>query len=296
MESDESASREPQEHSRWNTYTVPENSYYSSDIVGERYHSISPSINQWKPSSMELEDEEDLGGDHSRSQYRASTGETFWQRMRIVPKGSPIDPFSDNAGANSAGYGAIPMGKGATSTGHSAEVRFDQQDHLASHPKSRPHQYSPNYPDQNQGDYRPQYPQATSSTTSSYDYDPEGYAMYSTPNKMYSHPRNSLAISRSPTPSHAASRPSLPSVMTSSLTRRVLSSKENTPNRSSAYGTKDEEDFEVESYVPAALPSPIVDSTTMHFGLPPRKQRRRHQEGRKLVPLTQCVCLFVHLI
>lgn len=294
MGSGDPASRKPREH---DTYTIPESSYHSSDIVGERHRSISPSFNQWEPS-RELEDEEDLGGDYSRSEHDSSTAGILWRRMRIVPKGSSTDPFSDHVGVTRAEYGATHLGKGATSTRHPGEVRFDQHDQLALYSNLLPYQYAPNFSDPNPGVHRPQYntshqyPQATSSTTSSYDYDPEGYAMYSTPNKLYSHPRNSLPISRSPTPSGTASRPSLPSAVASGLTRRVLSSKENTPRGSGAYGTKDEEDFEVENHVPATIPSPIVDLNTMHFGLPPRKQRRRHQEGRKLVPLTQCVQRF----
>lgn len=283
----------PDERSRWNA-ALPENSYCSSGVVGERYGAMSPFVNEWESSETVPEDEEDLGGYPSHSQHAAPTRETPWHRMRIVPKSSPIDPFADNAGANSAEYGAIPIGKGAASR------PFIDQPTLHSNTQSP--QHSPSSSNQNQDAYRHQYtnsfqyPQATASTSSSHDYDPEGYAMYSTPNKLYSHPPNSLPISRSPTPSDTPPRPSLPSATTSRLTRRVLSSKENTPRRPGVYNPKDEEDYEVENHVSAPLPSPIVDTTTMHFGLPPRKQRRRHQEGRKLVPLTQCVqCLLIHL-
>ena len=287
MNSDASTSGEPQGHS-WNAYNLPES----------RYRSSSPSVKDWDLSRMGPGEEEDLAEDSSRSEHAASTRETPWQRMRIVPKGGPIDPFTD-----SAGYGAIPIGKDVPLSPPLDEVPVDQHDHQAPHPEPRLHQYPSNVSDQNQDAYRQQYinsyqyPQATSSTfstSSSYDYDPEAYAMYSTPDKMHSHPRNSLPISRSPTPNVTPTHPSLPSAVTSRLTRRILSSKENTPKRPNAYIMKDEEDYEVENHVSAAPPSPVVDSSTMHFGLPPRKQRRRHQEGRKLVPLTQCVKL--HLI
>lgn len=258
------ASGEAQHYTHETGFTMPDSAYSTAsatDIGLPETH--GPPSRKWE--------RRDLAPNHDelvRKGYRSSpNNEVSWQQMKLIPKGTPIDPFSDTIPDQDAAYGAVPIGYGRPSS-FPAEVANTIS----------PPQYPANY----------QYSQPTSSTAySSHDYDPERFAIDSTPNKLYSHPRNSVPQSRSPTPSETPPRPTPYYHPPSGLTRRVLSSKENNPIRGSRARSPEGHEYEIPKAAILSEPSPMMDSTTMHFGLPPRKQRRRNQGVRKLVPLTQ---------
>lgn len=148
----------------------------------------------------------------------------------------------------------------------------------------------------------PNHTQPSSASPS--DYDPEHYAPDTTPGK-YSRPGNLFPRSRSATPGASPIFSQRgPSTGPPGLTRRVVSSgKENSPTRpqtqsratshSYPHDSHDDGFDETEKLRPLSMEgvgvgaTPVVDSETTHFGLPPKRQRRRRHSIKKLVPLTQ---------
>ncbi|KAF8313453.1 hypothetical protein DL93DRAFT_2081168 [Clavulina sp. PMI_390] len=206
------------------------------------------------------------GSSPSRAQQPRSSGQ--WQHMKLLPKGRPIDPFSDVEKSADASYGAVPIGLGRPNhplSQYSQQTGTTQT--TSSHSTGFPSSYH------------------TAATSNSHDYDPERYAVDSTPKKPFALSRKSIPRSRSPTPVETPPRTTqyyFPS--SSALTRRVFSGKENEPSANTRNEPRPM--FDALKTQPVANSSPVVDATTMHFGLPPKKQRRRNQGARKLVPLT----------
>lgn len=237
------------------TQDTPSN-WFRHDAVHEDSASDYPDTRSSEPQS---------NGGHDRN--------STWQRMNLAPRVSTHDPLSDATEPSGVLWSASPV----------------NEDHTT-------HAYTPNKPAR----IAPPQLNSTQSSphTSAHDYDPERHALDSTPGNLYSHKYNHFPRSRSPTPAMSPSRPSLPSTLPTGLTRRVLSSKENTPPRSRAYQYA-EAGFEPEpepvairlqnkNETKVPIGSPVAGSTTQHFGLPPRKQRRRYQEGAKTkIPLIQ---------
>lgn len=243
--------------------TFSESSYYSRSSPSRAMDTGSSRLPRWSRY-----DASSAPRSNSVAPYpsQSEQQETKWQRMRLIPKQSLADPFSDPSSTPIV-YGAAP----ATPL----DYTFPSN---AIPPSVSPVNEHPSRP-------------VSSAPYSSHDYDPEAHAIDSTPDKLYSHQHDRFPPSRSPTPEPSPTPPptrrAIPSTLPSGLTRRVLSSKENTPLRS--FPPKVEAERSPQKQAPVPETSPMVESATMHFGLPPKKQRRRHQGARKLVPLTQYV-------
>lgn len=117
----------------------------------------------------------------------------------------------------------------------------------------------------------------------SFDHDPENYAPEGPANEFYTRPIYNPPRSRSPTPEEALRAPSVkPSVVAPKRTI-IPAQEEVAPIVSRISGNR----LETEKPAVQTVPSPIPESSTMHFGSPPKKQRRRNQGLKKIVPLTQ---------
>jgi hypothetical protein len=137
------------------------------------------------------------------------------------------------------------------------------------------------------------------SSHSPLDYDPEHFAPDTTPEKPYSHAHNLFSRSQSATPDNSPlPLRRAPTSGQVGLTRRVLSSsgKENIPPYDTVESRSTSHSYDYEAFVEKEVKAssssrenqtPLANSQTTHFGLPPRKQRRRYQGGKKIVPLTQ---------
>lgn len=209
----------------------------------------------------------------------ARSSRSNWQQMKITPRKSFHDPFTDSPQEPEVIWSASPLDTARSPTTNTT-TRNEYPDPVLPPPRMNSKPSSP--------------------YTSAHDYDPEGYAMDSSPGKLYSNKHNQFPRSRSPTPAASPPKPRLPSTLPSGLIRRAVSGKENTTPttqpRSKAFQyaeagyESDPEPIATKPRVappPVSLNSPRLD-TTQHFGAPPRKQRRRNPAGgKKKIPLMQ---------